>query len=318
MNYTVNIKKNQEHLTKPTEKKLKVPLFVELMGDKKVKIDRLKGCGNFLSFVTNESKDKYKLSYGSFCKNRFCPVCSWLKARKNAFEILELLKAVEVKENLTFLFITLTAPNVIKEKLREEIEDFNKSFKRLFERKEFEAFNKGFIRKLEVTYNQVENTYHPHFHIIVAVNKSYFKSKNYMSKKRLLELWQSAKRNPNITQVDIKPVKMGSIKEVMEIATYSAKQSELYSSKEVFDGFYNGLYRKKILVYNGLFKEYKKLQDLGKLELDDTGLEELKEKATEELSYMWKLKEYKEIYSRILTEKEQEKNKFYKFDVKVD
>lgn len=316
MNDTAKTKKNQEHLSKPTEKKLKLPLFLELMEDKNLKLERLKECGNFLSFISNSQKTKFRLVSGNFCKNRFCPICSWLKARKNAFEILELLKAIEVKEKLTFIFITLTVPNVPKDKLSDEITNFNKSFKRLFETKEFKAFNKGFIRKLEITYNEERNDYHPHFHLIVAVNKSYFTSRDYMSKRRLLELWQRATRNPAITQVDIKPVKMGSIKEVMEIATYSAKQSELYSSKEVFDGFYEGLYRKKLIVYNGIFKDYRKLQETKQLELNDTGLEEMKEKATEQLSYTWQLKEYQEMFHKILTEEEQEK--FYSFDVDVD
>lgn len=54
---------------------------------------------------------------------------------------------------------------------------------------------------------------------------------------------------------------MDSVKQVLELATYSAKQNELYSSKSVFDGFYEGLLE-KLLVFNGIFKEYrKKIQD---------------------------------------------------------
>ena len=324
MNFNTKNKKLQpignenlkECLNKPTEKKILMSDFIEFMEDKNLKLDRLKECGNFIKFQASEDKTKFILSGGNFCNNRFCPFCSWLKAKRTAFELLELIKVVEYTEKLAFIFITLTVPNVTRESLREEIENFNKSFKRLFQTEEFKAFNKGFIRKLEVTYNEERNDYHPHFHLVVAVNKSYFKSRDYMSKRRLLELWQRATRNPAITQVDIKPVKMGSIKEVMEIATYSAKQSELYSSKEVFDGFYEGLYRKKLIVYNGIFKDYRKLQETKQLELNDTGLEEMKEKATEQLAYTWQLKEYQEMFHKILTEEEQEK--FYSFDVDVD
>ena len=276
----------EECLNKPTEKKLMMSDFIEFMEDKNLKLDRLKECGNFIKFQSSEDKTKFILAGGNFCNNRFCPFCSWLKAKRTAFELLELIKVVEYTEKLAFIFITLTVPNVSREKLREEIECFNKSFKRLFETKEFKAFNKGFIRKLEITYNEERNDYHPHFHLVVAVNKSYFTSRDYMSKRRLLELWQRATRNPNITQVDIKPCRMDTIKQVMELATYSAKQGDLYSSKEVFDGFYEGLFRKKLLVYNGIFKEYKKKIDIG--EVDPTQvieLNQLLEETTKEFYY---------------------------------
>lgn len=307
----------EECLNKPTEKKLMMSDFIEFMEDKNLKLDRLKECGNFIKFQSSEDKTKFILAGGNFCNNRFCPFCSWLKAKRTAFELLELIKVVEYTEKLAFIFITLTVPNVSREKLREEIECFNKSFKRLFETKEFKAFNKGFIRKLEITYNEERNDYHPHFHLVVAVNKSYFTSRDYMSKRRLLELWQRATRNPNITQVDIKPCRMDTIKQVMELATYSAKQGDLYSSKEVFDGFYEGLFRKKLLVYNGIFKEYKKKIDIG--EVDPTQvieLNQLLEETTKEFYLQWEKDNYLIADERELPE--ERRKKFYNLKIDID
>lgn len=315
-NDTQKKEKKQEHLLNPTAKKKKIPIFVEYMEDKKLKIDRLKECGNFLSFISNKDRTNFRLVSGNFCKNRFCPICSWLKARKNAFEILELLKVLEKKENKRFVFITLTIPNVSGSVLKNTITEMNKSFERLFKTEDVKIINHGYIRKLEVTYNQDRNDYHPHFHAIVAVNSSYFTSRDYLKKRRLLELWQKAARDYSITQVDIKPVRMGSIKEVMEIATYSAKQGELYLNKKVFDGFYNGLYRKKLITFNGLFKEYRKLQEKGKLEFEDEELENLKEKASIELGYNWNLQEYKEIFERLLSETDE--RTLYKIKIDID
>lgn len=307
----------EECLNKPTEKKLMMSDFIEFMEDKNLKLDRLKECGNFIKFQSSEDKTKFILAGGNFCNNRFCPFCSWLKAKRTAFELLELIKVVEYTEKLAFIFITLTVPNVSREKLREEIECFNKSFKRLFETKEFKAFNKGFVRKLEITYNEERNDYHPHFHLVVAVNKSYFTSRDYMSKRRLLELWQRATRNPNITQVDIKPCRMDTIKQVMELATYSAKQGDLYSSKEVFDGFYEGLFRKKLLVYNGIFKEYKKKIDIG--EVDPTQvieLNQLLEETTKEFYLQWEKDNYLIADERELPE--ERRKKFYNLKIDID
>lgn len=307
----------KECLNKPTEKKLLMSDFIEFMEDKNLKLDRLKECGNFIKFQSSEDKTKFILAGGNFCKNRFCPFCSWLKAKRTAFELLELIKVVEYTEKLAFIFITLTVPNVPKESLREEIENFNISFNRLWKTKEFKAFNKGFIRKLEVTYNEERNDYHPHFHLVVAVNKSYFKSRNYMSKRRLLELWQRATRNPAITQVDIKPCRMDTVKQVMELATYSAKQGDLYSSKEVFDGFYEGLFRKKLLVYNGIFKEYKKKIEVGEVDPAQViELNQILEEATKEICLMWEKSSYLLADERELPE--EQRKKFYNLKIEIE
>lgn len=307
----------KECLNKPTEKKLLMSDFIEFMEDKNLKLDRLKECGNFIKFQSSEDKTKFILAGGNFCKNRFCPFCSWLKAKRTAFELLELIKVVEYTEKLAFIFITLTVPNVPKESLREEIENFNISFNRLWKAKEFKAFNKGFIRKLEVTYNEERNDYHPHFHLVVAVNKSYFKSRDYMSKRRLLELWQRATRNPAITQVDIKPCRMDTVKQVMELATYSAKQGDLYSSKEVFDGFYEGLFRKKLLVYNGIFKEYKKKIEVGEVDPAQViELNQILEEATKEICLIWEKSSYLLADERELPE--EQRKKFYNLKIEID
>lgn len=325
MNFNTKNKKLQpignenlkECLNKPTEKKLLMFDFIEFMEDKNLKLDRLKECGNFIKFQSSEDKTKFILAGGNFCKNRFCPFCSWLKAKRTAFELLELIKVVEYTEKLAFIFITLTVPNVPKESLREEIENFNISFNRLWKTKEFKAFNKGFIRKLEVTYNEERNDYHPHFHLVVAVNKSYFTSRDYMSKRRLLELWQRATRNPAITQVDIKPCRMDTVKQVMELATYSAKQGDLYSSKEVFDGFYEGLFRKKLLVYNGIFKEYKKKIDTGEVDPAEViELNQLLEETTKEFYLQWEKDNYLIADERDVPE--EQRKKFYNLKIEID
>lgn len=320
MHNNTKIEKNQElekTIKKPKEKKMMMPDFIDFMIDKGVKMERFKECGNLIKFQTTEDKRKYLLSGGNFCNNRFCPFCSWLKAKKTAFELLELIKVVEHKEKLAFLFITLTAPNVKKDELRDEIDDFNIAFKRLFQSKEFRAFNKGFIRKLEITYNRDRDDYHPHFHLIVAVNKSYFKSRDYMSKRRLLELWQRAKRDNTITQVDIKPCKMDNVKSIMELATYSAKQNDLYSEKNVFDGFYQGLYRKKIFVYNGIFKEYRQLLKNGDIKPDEVlELRELLEKTFYEVYLTWKNEDYEILEENILSE--DRKKNIYNLEINME
>src|SRR5699024_2999871 len=161
------------------------------------------------------------------------------------------LKQEEKKE---FIFLTLTAPNVPAEELNEEIKHYNHSFKKLMERKEVKAIVKGYARKLEITYNEERNDYHPHFHVLIVVNKSYFtNTKQYINRDRWLELWQQATKNPTITQVDVRKVRNSKDNKVFEIAKYSAKDSDYLINQEVFEVFYKALKGKRLIVYSGLF-----------------------------------------------------------------
>lgn len=112
-------------------------------------------------------------------------MCSWRMACKDSLKISILMEHLRKEENKEFIFLTLTAPNVIGDKLDDEIKHYNKSFERLMKRKEVKNIVKGYIRKLEITYNsdvssKSYNTYHPHFHVVIAVNKTYFKKVIYI------------------------------------------------------------------------------------------------------------------------------------------
>ena len=255
---TKKIEKNQdkfEFLEKPTRKKMEIADFFKKIKNKVSEKMSLKifECGDIVGFLKSKG-EKIRLHGGNFCNNRFCPLCSWRKAKKDGYLLMLLFSIVQKIYKKELIFLTLTAPNVIGELLESEINDFNKSFKRLSETKNFKNICKGYIRKLEVTYNDQEDTYHPHFHVVIAVNKNYF-TKNYINQKKWLDMWRVAKRDKTITQVDVRKAKLDDMKGVYEMATYSAKASDYLSSEDTFDTFYNALKGKQLITFNGLFKE---------------------------------------------------------------
>ncbi|RMH95205.1 replication protein, partial [Stutzerimonas nitrititolerans] len=70
--------------------------------------------------------------------------------------------------------------------------------------KRVNSIAKGYVRKLEITYNKERDDYHPHFHVLIAVNKSYFTDKRYyISQKEWLELWRDVTGISEITQVQV-------------------------------------------------------------------------------------------------------------------
>ena len=252
-------------------------------------------------FLADKTLEHKKLHGANSCKHRFCPVCSWRKARKNALKISILMQYLKQEENKEFVFLTLTAPNVKTDELNDEIKHYNQSFKRLMERKEVKAVVKGYVRKLEVTYNKNRDDYHPHFHVVLAVNKSYFTdTKAYITRDRWLELWQKSTKNPLITQVDIRRVKhTDNKKEVSEIAKYSAKDSDYLQNEKVFDTFYKTLTGKRLIVYSGLFKDANKKYENKEL---DKYIEQDPTKYIYQIFYHWNQTDYIQTELKLMSE----------------
>ena len=292
------------NMEKYTEKKQRNQVFQKFIkrhiGENQM--DLVEDCNTFLSFVADKTLEKQKLYKANSCKNRFCPVCAWRKARKDALGLSLMMQYIKQQENKEFIFLTLTTPNVMCEELENEIKRYNNSFRKLIKRKKVGSVIKGYVRKLETTYNKKRDDYNPHFHVLIAVNKSYFTDKRYyISQQEWLDLWRDVTGISEITQVQVQKIRQNNNKELYEMAKYSGKDSDYLINQKVFDAFYKSLKGKQVLVYSGLFKEAKK-------KLKNGDLDYLKEiDPTEyiyQIFYIWKQKEYltSELYD--LTEQE--------------
>ncbi|MDU6220318.1 MAG: protein rep [Pseudomonas aeruginosa] len=294
-------------MEKYTEKKQRNQVFQKFIRRhvKEGQMDLIKNCNTFLSFVTDKTLEKKKLYKANPCKNRFCPICAWRKARKDALGLSLMMQYIKQKEDKQFIFLTLTTPNVTAEHLESEIKAYNHSFQKMFKRKKVISATKGYVRKLEITYNKERDDYNPHFHVLIAVNKSYFTDKRYyISQKEWLELWRDVTGISEITQVQVQKIRQNNNKELYEMAKYSGKDSDYLINQKVFDAFYKSLKGKQVLVYSGLFKDAKKKLKNGDLdylkEIDPT-------EYVYQIFYMWNKNEYlaSEIFD--LTDEEKQK-----------
>lgn len=335
-NYTVRNNKNQELkngiLVKCTEKRKKNHKFsnyIKPFMSKNMNFI-ISDCGTFLEILGDWNLENKKLHRANFCKNRFCPMCSWRVSCKESLEISILMEHLKKEEAKEFIFLTLTTPNVIGDKLNEEIKKYNKAFEKLMKRKEVKQITNGYIRKLEVTYQKEQyitknlykkkkeyydkkglyigdlepnyNTYNPHFHIVIAVNKSYFtQTTQYINRDRWLELWRISTGDNNITQVDVRKAKSNNYKEVYELAKYSAKDSDYLINRNVFEVFYKALKGKQLIVYSGLFKVAHKMYQDHELDIykHQSEIEYIYK-----IYYKWYLKEYEETKLIELTDEE--------------
>lgn len=307
--YKAKTDKKQDIIDKSTKKKRKngvLAYFMEkLVSENRVSENMLqlvKECNTFMMMIADETLEKKKQHKGNTCKNRFCPICAWKKSRKDALALSVMMAYLKLEEKKEFIFLTLTAPNVEADELEDEINHYNQSFQRLMQRKEVKNVVKGYVRKLEITYNEERNDYHPHFHVLIVVNKSYFTDKDYyINRDRWLQLWQQSTKNDLITQVDVRKVRNSKDDRVFEIAKYSVKESDYLINQDVFEVFYKALKGKRLIVYSGLFKE-------AMTKFKNGDLDEYKEKDLTKyvyaIMYNWGGKEYLEFEKRYLTEDE--------------
>lgn len=112
------------------------------------------------------SKDGEVREIRNYCNNRFCLVCSGIKSSVLFSKYGKIIESWENKH-----FLTLTVPNCIESDLENTINKMLKAIRKINDkyRKQAKKYNLEklkSIRKLEITYNERLNSYHPHLHFI--------------------------------------------------------------------------------------------------------------------------------------------------------
>ena len=225
--------------------------------------------------------DGWKLHNANFCRDRLCPMCSWRRSYKIFGQVSQIMDVIA--DDYCFIFLTLTVPNCEFDKLCDTLDELQKGWYRFIHYKPVKTAVRGYFKVLETTRNRNNGTYHPHFHIILAVDKNnYFNGREYIKRDEWLELWQKAMRDPSITQVDVRRCKpKEEIKEgetavkalssaVAEVAKYSVKSSDYLipgdeqTTDDVVITLGAALNNRRLCSFGGVFDEVRK-----KLQLDD-------------------------------------------------
>ena len=234
----------------------------------KRKAMRLRDCGSFLVF--NKTIDnRLKLKTMNSCRVRLCPVCAWRRSLKIYSHMMKIMNEMNKIDNFSYLFLTLTVKNSSGECLNDSIDLMMASWQRFTQRKALRNVIKGWYRGLEITYNELTDEYHPHFHVVLAVKNSYFK-KNYISQALFTQFWKESLSVDYTPIVNVKRVKGDTAKAVCECAKYSVKYTDyirpddLELSEKVVSVLDSAIDRRRLVAYGGIFKDIHK-----KLNLDD-------------------------------------------------
>lgn len=301
-NYIVNkksLQNNEKILTEidfAEKKLLSLDIVEKYQYFNKSKAQDMIDCGRILFFNKQQhivdQSTRLKLEEMYTCKDRFCPFCTWRRARKLAIQSYSTLEAIEAFEPVRYLFLTLTIKNPRTDVLRNSVREMMEGFRRLFMYKRVRSSTLGYLRALEVHPQKDKPEFsHPHFHVLLIVPSKYFQigSDLYINQKEWQQLWKKAMKldyNPSVDVRAIKPKNdnydaLASV--VAETCKYPVKSTDLTSlSQDYFELFVTQLKGTRNLGYGGIFKEYRKL-----LQLDDVEDGDLIHEINEKQDALW-------------------------------
>lgn len=217
-----------------------------------------KNCGNFLKVNSNGNITKAYL-----CRNRYCPICNMLNSRGKYAKIISAMKEFPPCE---FIFITLTVKNVSGENLKKELEHISKSFHKFQNRAPMNKVSLGYFRTTEITYNSESDTFHPHIHMLVAVQENYFHNKSYATTFEWRSAWESSAELSYISQVDVRKVEKGEniFHAVAEISKYCTKLSTIICNNKnnsAIGYLINATKSRRLINVGGIFKKLKNIEN---------------------------------------------------------
>jgi plasmid rolling circle replication initiator protein Rep len=270
--------------------------------------ENIRFCGSMLDFVKVD--DKLKLIKANFCKVPLCPMCQWRKSMRIFFEVSKIMSVIEKKYNYIPVFLTLTVRNCSAENLGDILDDMFSGWHELMRsgtlnpkvNKEKKHIVQGWFRALEITYNDKTNEFHPHFHVIMLVEKNYFKSSDYLKTEEWVQLWRKSAKLDYDPVCDIRRTRniKGKRKEVAEVAKYTYKDAEILNKKlsdekktEVIKYLSGALHQRRLYAYGGVMKDIAaelKIKDIDKADLVNVNDEKIDSSlATMILRYRWNM-----------------------------
>ena len=152
---------------------------------------KVASCGTQLQWC--EDFTPPRLVGANFCKDRLCNMCIWRRTQKVYAQVSSVMDVLEERNSFQYVFLTLTVRNCSGMDLSKNIEWLFKAFGLFIKDKQVKKAFKGFFRSLEITYHPEYSAslqFHPHLHIIFAVNKSYFRSPYYLDHDTIRGIWK--------------------------------------------------------------------------------------------------------------------------------
>jgi plasmid rolling circle replication initiator protein Rep len=159
----------------------------------------------------NYDQEKKTLT-GKYCGNRWCLVCNRIRTGKLMNQYYDFFVNIS-----TAHFLTLTIPNCSGDMLPNEIDSMLKTFRTIVTKLARNKLKQPGLRKIECTYNQKLENFHPHLHIITSTR---------LQADEILKLWKLHFCNISMLAQDIRPADPGTLKELFKYFTKIVTRSK--------------------------------------------------------------------------------------------
>jgi len=199
--------------------------------------------------VMNQNGNKITTKY---CNSRCCNVCNRIRTGKlmNAY-IAQMSKFDHIE------FTTLTIPNMKASKLSEALKKMAKVWSQIVDNLRKQGRKISGVRKVEITYNQEQDTYHPHFHIL----------SDFSDGKYIIDEWLKRFSDASYKGQDTREADENSLNEIFKYSTkvlYKAQQEgtfDIYS--QAINTILRTLYGKRTFnVFGNVKKEDEDITEL--------------------------------------------------------
>lgn len=272
--------KQEEIFSAPYKNKKIVEVF-EKFDEKDA--DRIRKCMSFAVFRFNPNTHKRKLVSTNFCHHRFCRECSLRISHIKYHNLIKILKVAKENYNQKFLHLTLSLKNCGMNELTKGLDNLQMGFKNLFSRRKYKRVINGYYRSLEITFNEEKKTFHPHLHIIIAVDPSYFNyGKDFLWQNEMIEEFKQSAKVDYLPTAHIsslywldengekvfefeenedEDLNLNFEKAIKEGAKYVTKIKDILELKdedlkiEVMKNMNNSLYNRRLSSYGGILRK---------------------------------------------------------------
>jgi hypothetical protein len=199
-----------------------------------------------------------------YCGNRSCLICSGIRTAKAITSYGDEVRSWGKNAYL----LTLTTPNVSKFLLRPALKKMMSDLRVCSKYLKYHHGKVKFVRTTEVTFNAENDTFHPHFHLIVQ---------GYQVGVDLMRKWVSVVPGASILAQDLRPANADAVREVFKYAT------KLVSEKKGIDGkrkavpawalheMFSAIKGLRLIGVTG-FQAKKKIEEEGQLEVEGVTL----------------------------------------------
>lgn len=213
---------------------------------------QIEGCGTHVGIT--DIGGVARVVKADFCRQRLCAVCAWRRQARFLAQMYPVIGLLD-KQGYRLIFVTLTVKNMGLDDLPAAIDNIMHAYDRLLKRRKIKRAWRGVCRSVELTYNQDDDTFHPHVHMLVAVRPEYFMEPDlYISKTELWQIWRDCLGVDYDPDVSIQTT-TDTARAGVETLKYALKPTQ---AAKAYQAYYYMLKHRRLISFSGVFADLRK------------------------------------------------------------